>query len=38
MASNVSLIGDGPIFRHRGVMLDLARHFLPIHTIKSTIR
>lgn len=35
---NVTLIGDGPRFPHRGVMLDVARHFLPLNTIKNTIR
>lgn len=38
IASNVTLIGDGPKFPHRGVMMDLARHFLSVNTIRSTIR
>lgn len=30
-------IDDGPRFRYRGVMLDVARHFLPVETVKSYI-
>ena len=30
-------IKDGPAFPHRGVMIDTARHFLPVDTIKRQI-
>jgi len=36
MASNVRL-SDAPVFRHRGLMLDTARHFLTLHEIQRTI-
>lgn len=31
-------IEDGPEYSWRGVMLDCARHFLPVETLKKTIR
>ncbi len=34
--SSVSIV-DGPRFRHRGVMLDSARHFLPVSIIKKNL-
>ena len=30
-------IHDAPRFSHRGLMIDTARHFLPIHTIKHAL-
>lgn len=30
-------IHDAPRFPHRGLMIDTARHFLPIHTIKHAL-
>ena len=30
-------IVDSPRFRHRGVMLDTARHFLPVSIIKKNL-
>jgi len=34
----VSTVEDAPAFRHRGVMVDTARHFLPITHLQKTIR
>ena len=31
------LIRDVPAFRHRGIMLDTARHFIPVSLIKQTL-
>ncbi|PNF29506.1 Chitooligosaccharidolytic beta-N-acetylglucosaminidase [Cryptotermes secundus] len=36
MATNVRL-SDAPIFRHRGLMLDTARNFLPLYAMKRTL-
>lgn len=36
IAGNVQ-ISDGPIYPYRGFMLDTARHYFPISTIKRTI-
>jgi len=36
MASNVRL-SDAPVFRHRGLMLDTARNFLPLHAVQRTL-
>ncbi|KAI8111493.1 hypothetical protein M9435_003993 [Picochlorum sp. BPE23] len=32
---NETAIYDSPRFRHRGLMVDTARHFLPIHVLKT---
>jgi hypothetical protein len=34
--SSVNII-DNPRFRHRGAMLDTARHFLPVSIIKKNL-
>ena len=34
--SSVNIV-DSPRFRHRGVMLDSARHFLPVSIIKKNL-
>ncbi|KAJ9575900.1 hypothetical protein L9F63_007212, partial [Diploptera punctata] len=36
ITSNVQLT-DAPVFRHRGLMLDTARNFLPLNAIKRTL-
>jgi hexosaminidase len=36
MAANVRL-SDAPVFRHRGLMLDTARNFLPLYAMKRTL-
>jgi hexosaminidase len=36
MASDVRL-NDAPVFRHRGLMLDTARNFLPLRAIQRTL-
>lgn len=36
IAGNVRL-SDGPVFRHRGLMLDTARNFLPLYAMKRTL-
>ena len=34
--SNVSIV-ERPEFRHRGVLLDSARNFMPLHVIENVI-
>ena len=34
--SSVTIV-DSPRFRHRGVMLDSARHFIPVSIIKKNL-
>ena len=36
ITSNVQ-VTDAPVFRHRGLMLDTARNFLPMNAIKRTL-
>lgn len=37
LLANSVRIEDRPIYRHRGVLLDTARNFLPVSVIKRTI-
>ena len=33
-----ALVNDYPSFRHRGVLIDSSRNFMPMDTIKNVIR
>ncbi|KAI5724038.1 hypothetical protein M8J76_014587 [Diaphorina citri] len=37
LASNVTILNDTPFYRHRGLTLDTARHFIPLASIKRQI-
>lgn len=36
MVANAKIV-DKPVFKHRGLLLDSARNYLPIHSIKKQI-
>uniref|UniRef100_A0A8D8V7U9 Beta-hexosaminidase n=1 Tax=Cacopsylla melanoneura TaxID=428564 RepID=A0A8D8V7U9_9HEMI len=37
LVSNASILNDRPVYRHRGLTLDTARHFIPIDAIRRTM-
>ena len=37
MMVNEALIRDGPIYPHRGLLVDSSRHYLSVNTIKRTL-